>query len=266
MRVTSPRPAFALARYHLLSGIRNAHGAFAITFVLALLPIVVGAPVFQAESVLWTTNRTTSMRASAQIVVVAYIFHLLLMLQASILVAAPRRRQDGRRSVDLTETVPISSAQRFLGDMLGVLACTLVIHICILPLLALGTALSPVSSSIFVWCELITIAFMILGAAGASWMRQSTGPWGRLRTVGSGALFALLAFLSFAVTTRWENFRDAAATFLSQPTPLRWMQMSREVMNPPLLATLLVALYLGFIAFYAIQSIRFLDGAEESLP
>ena len=265
MRVTSLRPVAAMARYHLLSGIRNAHGAFAVTFIFALLPIVVRAPIFEAESVQWTSYRPLWMRVGAQSVVIAYIFHLLLMLQASVFVAAPRRRRDGSRSADLTETVPISSAQRFLGDALGVLACTLVMHVCILPLLALSIALSPVSSWIFLWCELILLAFMILGAAGASWKRRVAGPWGRARTVGNVALFATLLILVVAVTTRWGQFWERASYYVSEPTPLRWMQLSREVMNPPLLTTLLLTLYLGFLAFYAMQSIRFLERGEESI-
>ena len=261
--VISPRPALALARYHLLSGIRNAHGLFAMTFLLALLPMSVGEAFLAPDSVLWMWSRPLMMRLAAQTVIVSYFFHLLLLSAATVSVASPRRRHEGLASADLTETVPITSAERFLGDTLGVLACTLVIHLCTLPLLALAVALSPVSTSVFVSLELFTLAFMILCAASSAWKRRSEGVGGRLKVAGNAALFLTLVILIFAATTRWQNFRDAFFFYLSEPSPLRWTQLTREVMNPTLLAALLLLLYGGFLTFFAIQSIRALERRQE---
>jgi hypothetical protein len=185
------------------------------------------------------------------------------MLLASALLTAPRRQGDAREEANLMETAPITPAGRFLGDMLGALACTLIIHLCTLPLLALAIALSPISSSFFWWWELILLALLILASAGAAWKRLMTGPWGRARTAGNVALFGTLVIAAFALTTRWEEFRDAAVQYLAEPSPLRWSQLSREVMSPELLVMLLVILYVGFIAWFAMQSIRFLERREQ---
>ena len=200
--VTSLGPSLALARYHLLSGIRNAHAVFLFTVLCALLPIFVSLdPLGQA---MW--DRTQAMRVAVQVVVAVYLAHLLLVVAASTVVA---RRGSGPQIVDLTETVPITPFGRYIGHVLGVLGCTFAIHACTLPLLAVAFILSPLQSPVFWWWELVIVALLILSAAGEAWKRQFTGPGGRARTAANIGLFLAMLMLVVASTTRWAPFRDA---------------------------------------------------------
>lgn len=254
--LSSFRGIKALARYHLLSTIRSAHGVIAISFLAALgaTALFGAAGVFARQGVV-----AENLRLAALLVHVVYVLHLFVIVIGSDLLAGKRRQSDRVLTADLTETVPVTPVERFFGDALGVLACTMVIHVCTLPVLAFVVALSPLSPAVLVWLELLVIAVAVLGAAGAAWSRRAEGRWERTRTGRSLALFGILFVLILATNTRWEHFRDAAAAYLYDPSPQRWSHLTGEVMNPPMLVSLLAALYLGYFLYYAMNTIRSLQ-------
>ena len=260
--VSALRPSIGLARYHVLAGVRTAHGAFAVSLLVALFLVIVASAttLLNPLSALVPAPHADLLAMSAQLVSVAFILHLVMMTIASVLVSAPRGE-----FADLMETAPLTPAGRFLGDMFGALACTLVIHVCTLPLLAVLFVLSPVPTSMFLGYEAVLLLVVLFGSALSSWKRRVSGAAGRARAVGSVALFGTLLFFIVASTTHWPRFRDALTTFISEPAPLRLRQVGFEITNPPLLTMLVFMLYSSFLTYYAMRSIRLLQRSEEGL-
>ena len=254
--LSSFRGARAIARYHLLSTIRSAHGVVAISFLCAIgtTALFGAAGVFARHGVV-----AEAMRLAAQNVHIVYAFHLVVIIIGSDLLAGRRRQGERVLTADLTETVPVRPAERYFGDALGVFACLMVVHLCSLPILAFTISFSPLPSTLLLWLELLVLAVAVLSAAGAAWTRRAEGRWERTRTARSVSLFGILLLLILAMNTRWEYFRDAAAAYFYDPSPTRWGHLSSEVMNPALLIALLAALYIGFFLYYAMNTIRSLE-------
>ncbi len=262
-RLISARPLLAVARYHVLAGLRTAHGSFVLTFIAAGLPTVLSAPIFESESNVLRWDPTMGLMDGGVRVSAVLILHLILLIAAAGMVNAPRARTDGREVADLFETAPITSGARFFGDMLGALVCLLVIHLCTLPLIAFAFLFSAVAVSVFWSYELLVLAVLIFAAAASAWKRRTPGPAGRAKAAGVVALFMTLVIIAFATTTRWTSFRDALAGYIAEPSPLRWSQLMLEVVNPSLLMVLLIAIWTGFVAYFAIRSTRLIERRQE---
>ena len=256
------RASMAVMRYHLLTGLRAAGAGFWTTFIITILPLV-RAPLGVPESHLASWEPAGLLYESAQTVTAVCVLHLGLIVLATMVITAPRRPAAGRLNADLMDTAPILPMGRFAGDMLGAMACAVVVHLCVLPFIAFAFVMSPVPSSLFWWYELIVLALIVLSSAGTAWKRQLHGAGGRARATGQVAGTILLAFLFTASTTRWPYFREAFADFLGEPSPRRWSAVTAEVMNPPLLVLLLALLYFGSIVYFAIQSHRLLRRNQE---
>ena len=263
--LVSVRPTLGVARYHLLTGLRTGHAAFWITFLVAALHVTFAARLLEPASRILRADPIGLMDGGSKAISVILSFHLSFVLVATAVITAPRIRTGGVEPPDLLDTAPISAAGRFWGDMLGALACGLVIHLCTLPLLALAFLLAPVERSVFFWFEVVLVAMVILQAAGAAWRRRLFGAAGSIRSSAVAPLLLILVMGAFALTTRRSAFIDALIDWFWEPSPLRWSQLTREVMNPPLLFLLLFIIYMGFIAFFAIQSRRLIEQHQEVL-
>lgn len=260
MRRLTLRPVLALARYHVLSRLRPAWGVFGIMFLFAFLPILMFGGLFGGSSEV-RFEKDMVMHFTVAAVHVTWILHILFLVGAADLLSIRRPpSSEGRpAAADLTETVPIGPAERYTGEMLGVLGAVLMVHVCTLPLLVVAFVQSPLRSSTFFWFEAVVLAVAVLAAAGSSWKGRAGGRWGRTRTARTAALFGILLAIVLSATTRWDAFRDALLAYFTEPSPRRWSLVAAEVMNPPLLALLLVLLYGGFITFFALSSIRSLE-------
>lgn len=256
-RVRSLRPSLAVARYHLMAGLRNAYPVFGAAAFLLFMVLPAQSTLIVPDA-MRDDQPLALLYAAAHVVGVVLVMHLLVIITATLSVAAPRGT-----FTDLMETAPISPANRFLGDMLGSAACALAIHLCLLPIIAFVVMISPVSGRVFFWYEMLVVAFILLGAGAASWKRRMDGPAGRARVVGNIALFATIVLMIMAVTTRWPRFRDAAGSFVAEPAPLRWAQVTREINRPGALVALLIVVYAAFLTFYALRSVQLQKRREE---
>lgn len=248
----------ALARYRLLTTIRPAWGVFGTVLAAAVVPILLGSGVFTTTSEAWG-SMIDLMYASARTVTGIYLLHIIVVVLACNAFGTARPSIEGRPSSDLTETVPITPRDRFLGDAAGILGCTLAIHACTVPLLALAVVMSPLPTVVFFWMELITLAVAILASAGASWKLRSSGRWVRTRSARSIAAFGILLGAILGFNTR-KGFAEAFVWFfLTQPSMSSWRAVERTVTNPSMLIAWLLLLYVGFISYYTLQSIRSIE-------
>lgn len=245
----------ALARLHYLTKTRTAPAALIIALALAVFPIAVNDVLWFNSSDQWELA-VPMQQERAKNPVIAYLFHVIVLVITCDLFGKPRAVVDGVRLADLTETAPIKPASRFLGDAVGIFRSAGVIHLCTLPLLALSVALSPLTATLFFWLEALVLAVMILASAGAAWKFRSTGKWVRTQTARSIALFAIFFVIILMATTRWQTFRDAAFSLLVQPSPLVWREVSSAIVSAPLMLGLILTLYLAYLVFYFISSIR----------
>ena len=249
--------SLAMARYRLLTTIREARWVFLVVLVAAVGPLTIFSGVFQSETFFWD-DPSMRQHFGAQGVVVVFGLHALILVNACE-VFGTRRRRGSPDAMDLTETVPVTPGERFGGDALGVFAAVMSMHVCALPLLALAIALSPLPTKVFFWLELVIVAVVVLGSFAASWKLHAPGTGSRTRTIRSVALFLLLLLGIVYVTTRWQAFRDQLWFLITDASPYWWKPLAATVVNPPMLFTSLVLLYFGFIGYYTAQSIRSIE-------
>lgn len=246
--------SLGIARLHYLSNMRSASAVLGVSLVLGALPVIAAGVPFRSWTAHWRVAADV-LELQARAATVTYVFHLVVLLIACDLFGKPRALRDGKRAADLTETAPVRPAHRFIGDAAGIFLCAAAIHVCTLPLLALAVALSPLPSSLFLVAETVVLLALVLGSAGAAWKLRSTGRWMRTRTARSVALFGVLLIGAVMFTTRWEAFRDAAFSSVFSPSPRHWAEAA-AAMNSPALIVALAALYIGYLVFYFVSSIR----------
>ena len=250
--------SLALARYRLLTTIRSAWWVYATLMVCAVLPMILGTGLFKMPYEGWRSI-TDLMSSSASAVTGIYLLHLIVIVLACNVFGTPRPAIEGRPASDLTETVPITPRDRFLGDAAGILGCILAVHASTVPLLALAIVLSPLPTAMFFWLELITLAIAILASVGASWKLRSSGRWVRTRSARSIAVFGILLGVILGLNTR-KGFAEAFVWFfLTQPSTGSWRAVVKTVANPSMLLGSLLVLYAGFISYYTLQSIRSIE-------
>ena len=66
----------------------------------------------------------------------------------------------------------------------------------------------------------------------------------------SGVLFLILFAMTLYATTRGAIFRDSVFAFILTPSPRAWAAVAGSVENPPLLVTLWLLLYGGYLLYY----------------
>src|SRR5687768_7902615 len=249
----------ALARYHVLSRVRSSYGGFGAALVLAAFPVLVLDTLFISWTDEWRREIELVLALRAVNVHVIYFWHLIVLLGACDLFGTPRQTRDGNRRADLTETVPITPAARFIGDATGIFASVGLIHLCTLPMLALAVALSPLPATVFFRSEAIVLAAIVFGSAAAAWKLYSSGKWMRTRTPRSIALFFILFLGILMFNTKWKTFLRALETALLNPTPSPWNDVRAAVISMPMLVGSLMVLYFGYITYYALSSIRSME-------
>ena len=241
----------AVARFRLLSSIREATSAFIIAAVPPLLAAVnetTPEPLFRAtaDELLGTFARAAML---------GWVFHAMFIFAISQGFGSMRLFRADQTSLptDLMDSAPIRPLERFWGEALGVFAATATIHAACLPLLAVVAVLSPLPTIIFAWLEVAIIVLMIFGSAGAASKRLAPrNKWSASRTARSGILFLILFFVTLSVTTKWQVFRDSFMQFLLlNPSMRTWAAVAGAVENPVLLITLWLLLYAGYILYYA---------------
>lgn len=249
----------ALARYRLLTTIRPAWGIFGTVLAMAAVPMLYGSGLWTATSESWQ-SMAEDMYVSARMVGITYLLHILFLVAACSAFGTVRPLADGRAAADLTETVPITPRDRFLGDAAGILGCILAVHACTLPLLALVIVLSPLPTTLFFWLESITLAIAVLGSAGASWMLRATSRWMRTRSARAIATFGIVFVVILIFNTRWAQFAEATTWLIVvQPSAGAWRDLKATVTNPPMLMALLLLLYVGYISYFMLQSVRSIE-------
>lgn len=256
--------SLALARYHVLSRVRSAHGLFVASCVLVVLPVFV-SDVLPSVLIYEWEMMESQLHHRARNVTVAYFFHLVVMVAACEAFATRRASKEGSRPADLVDTSPIRPAERFFGDAFGIFSCAVVIHLCTLPLLALAVALSPLPLSVFFWLEVVVLAALVLASAAASWKLRGFGKWMRTRSARSATLFFILLLVVLISNTQWRAFRDAFLTQFLYPSPAGWTEIRAAILNPPIFVASLVLLYAGYILYFALSSIRALERGQEEV-
>jgi hypothetical protein len=239
----------AVARFRLLTTIRESTGVFVFAAVPALIAMVFEAtpePLFRAAA-------DELLGVFARVALVAWLFHAFIIITASEAFGSRRLFRVDATALppDLMDSAPISPIERFWGETLGIFAATATIHAACLPLLAVVAVLSPLPTVVFAWIEAGIVALMILGSAGAAWKRLAPRTrWATTRTARSGILFLILFFLTLFATTHWTTFRDSLAAFIFTPSMRSWAAVANAVESPLLLAILWLLLYGGYVLYY----------------
>ena len=248
----------AIARFRFLRTIRSAHAIFAIALIAASLPMVFGSEVFTASYLPWWDKEVT-MRSSAFAAQGGFTLHILILVTATAVFGMRRRSSARAELVDLTETIPVTSSDRFFGDAGGILASVLAVHVCVLPMLALAFALSPLPAATFFGMEALAIAIAVFVSAGAAWNFHTDSNWSNTQLPRSLVAFGILAVIILRFTTRGQAFANAAVYYGTEPSRAAWSAVGRTITSPAMLVALITLLYFGFIGYYAAQTVRHLE-------
>jgi hypothetical protein len=107
---------------------------------------------------------------------------------------------------------------------------------------------------------MLTLAVAILASAGASWKLRSSGKWTRTRSARSIVTFGILLVAVLSCNTRWTAFLETIQyAVLIAPSPHTWRMVADTVPSPAMLFGWLFVLYMGFISYYTLQSIRSIE-------
>jgi hypothetical protein len=258
----APMRGLALARYQFLSRLRASYGIVAVLMIVALLPLLRDT-LFMSSFAEWRDIEINLIDRS-QNVTLGYFLHVLVLLVACDLFGTPRPARDGVRQPDLTETAPIRPGERFFGDAAGIFQCAAALHLCALPALALGVALSPLPTATFFWLEGAVLLALVFGSASGSWKLRGSGPWMRTRSARSATLFFILLLTTVILNTRWERFRDSALNSVIHPSPRMWAETAAAIDSVPGLVGSVFALYAGYVIYFAVSSIRAIERGQET--
>ncbi|MDQ6800440.1 MAG: hypothetical protein M3041_06335 [Acidobacteriota bacterium] len=239
----------AVARFRLLSTIRESTGVF----VFAMVPPLMAAAFETTPEPLFRAGADELLGEFARVALVAWLFHAFIIVAASEAFGSMRLFRVDATALppDLMDSAPIGPLERFWGETLGIFAAMATIHVACLPLLAVVAVLSPLPTVVFAWIEAGLVALMILGSAGAAWKRLAPRTqWAATRTARSGILFLILFFLTLFATTHWPVFRDSVFAFILTPSMRAWATVAGAVENPRLLVILWLLLYGGYLLYY----------------
>jgi len=248
----------AFARYRLLRTVRSASAVFALAFVAAAVPVAGASHAFQPSFAAWE-EMESFLSTTALAVSWSYALHVLVLLSAASVFATRRRSPAGNELLDLTETVPATSWDRFFGDAAGILGALLCVHVCVLPILGLAVVLSPLPTVTFFWLESATLAVAVFVSAGAASNLHAVSKWRQTQLARSFVTFIVLAIVILKLTTRGQSSADAAWFSLVRPSPSTWNALTATINNPAMLFACMALLYAGFLAWYAVQSVRSLE-------
>jgi len=244
----------ALARYRFWTTLRSAGPILGLAFG----PAFAGA-AFETLLSKWFPPDPSMFSAQAAFALIAWLAHCAILIGASLTFGSVKASRTDLTSAmsDLIDSTPIEPRVRFIGEMLGVLGTTLMIHLCCLPGLAITAALSPHPTVMFVCIEAVLIPMIALSSASAAWRRLAPPTrWGSTRAARSGLVFVILVSIIVLSTRNVATFRDAAGGFLSSPSMRKWQLVAASFDNPFLLFVLLGILYIGYMTFFYIAGTR----------
>lgn len=247
----------ALARYRFLIAIRKAGGLFA-GIAVALLPfIIVTTRAFAPDGVYEQYVAVEALHFSAFWAPVLCVLQALALVIACLTLAMGSPRTAGARNPEPFELVPVSATKRFWGDAIGFFGAALLLHLSVLPLLAIAMALTPLSLGAFIYIEALTVAILLFGACTASWTLRAS-------VSHANPAFVVLAILLAGIvilTSRLEQFREGLGQFFNQ-SDIRGLRVMVASFDSPAITAVLAALvYAGFIVFYHLHSVRRMEEA-----
>ena len=247
----------AIARYRFWTTLRSSSAIAG----LAMGPAVAGA-IFESASSNFAALDASLLAAHATFAFITWLAHGAILIGASEAFGSVKQsRPDISAAIsDLMDSAPIAPRSRFAGEALGILATTLMIHLCSLPALLIAAVLSPLPLRLFVCIEAVLVPLMVLSSASAAWKRLSprTG-WVSTRSARSGLLFIVLASLIVIANVDLQTFRDSAFAFFSEPSMRKWRLVVAGVDNPFVLFLLFALLYGAYMTFYFVSAVRRAD-------
>jgi hypothetical protein len=119
--------------------------------------------------------------------------------------------------------------------------------------------LSPLPAAAFFWMEMTTLSVAVLVSAAAAWNLHAASKTHRTQLPRSIITFIVFGVMILRFTTHWQPFADAAWFAFVQPSPEVWRTLAATITSPAMLVACMVLLYAGFIAWYAMQSVRHLE-------
>lgn len=252
--------SLTLARYRFLLSMR-ATGAVVAGFVAALLWALIGGAgaliTLTATESVFPRQSPQLFDVAAQGVTPAYLMHTLALLAVCFLFGTGQRRSESS-GADLLATAPVSAAETFWGDCLGVLAATLTIHAAVVPVLAFILALSPHPSFTFWVFEAAVVLVLFLASALSAWsLRAESWRWSLARSFRASIVVAVtIAGAALLFARRPAGLADALVAVLQNPGRQSLAGLAASFRNPPTATVVLAALYAAFVAFFFMHSVR----------
>jgi hypothetical protein len=236
---------------------------FLVLFLLVIFPGIASAQALFMPDPLFQQFAPEALRLAGFAIITAYALHAGMLSVICWSWGLPPSRTSGAARGDLFESAPVAGATRFLGDAAGIFSSVAAMHICLLPILAVMFIASPYPTPVFFWLELVVVANLVFGSASAAWtLRAETARQGHLHSLRDGALMGIMAATVILCTSRAEEFRDAIGSFLlEEPSPHAWAGVIATITRPFAMAALFALIYCGFIAYYAIRTIRTFERA-----
>lgn len=251
----------AVARYRFLTIIRSANASYFFFLVAIAVPLMGMFFTLGVADSDYPVRAPELFRSAAVGTFMIYGLHLLALAVICGAYGVVARRPPGVIPIDPMHLTPISGSEQFWGDAAGLFSAIASIHLCLVPLLAAVIALSPFPSSLFWYGEVLTAIALLFASACGSWaLRAQTTRLSQARTARSIVVFLILMTVAILSTTRGQEFRDAVGSLLfSRPTRQQLEVVVAAMSSPALLVLAVVSIYLAFIAYYYLDSVRTID-------
>ena len=252
--------SLTLARYRFLLSIRSSGtaiggmGAVLGAAVLGSMPalMTIGAPTFS----LWRRAPEIFM-ISAPAAGAAYLLHTLALVVCCFAFGTSQRRAE-QPSSDLIETAPVTAAEAFWGDTLGIFCAGLALHATAVPLLVFTIALTAFPSTTLWLFEALVIVVLFLVSTLCAWsLRAVTWRWSLARVFRATMTVGIIVFSAAGLLARRPaGLADAVIGVLQRPGNQSWTALLHAFRSPSTATTSFVILYAAFVAFFFIHSVR----------
>ena len=252
--------SLALARYRFLVSIR-ASGAAVSGVVAAAVAALLGGSRALVTAALpadrFTEWAPEAFEVSSQWIGPAYLLHVAALMAVSFVFGTAQRRSD-QPAADLMETAPVTAAELFWGDCLGVLAATLTIHAAVVPLLAFLLAIAPNPSTTFWFFEALVVVVLFLVSALSAWsLRAESWRWSISRSFRASMIVAIIiAGAAGLFARRPAGLWDVVTDVVTNPGRQSLAALLHAFRNPPTATVAFAILYVAFVAFFFIHSVR----------
>lgn len=252
--------SLALARYRFLVSIRSSGAAVSGVVAAAVAALLGGfralpTAVIPGERFLeWAPQ---SLGVASASIGPAYLLHAAALVAVCFVFGTAQRRSD-QPAADLMETAPVTAAELFWGDCLGVLAATLTIHAAVVPLLAYLLALAPNRSTAFWYSEALIVVVLFLGSALAAWsLRAENWRWSIARSFRASMIVAIIiAGAAGLFARRPAGLWEAVVDVVESPGRRSLGALVHAFRNPQTATVAFAILYFAFVAFFFVHSVR----------